>query len=347
MALLLALLALATPPEKRDDDAGLARDVDEFARRLEKEDRFSGVIVVARAGKPVFGKAYGYADREKKVPNDLETRFRIGSMNKMFTSVAIAQLVQAGKVAYTDSVAKVLPDYPDKEIARRVTIHHLLTHTSGLGDFFGPEFAKKKDTLHTLQDYLALFAGKPLRFEPGTSWTYSNAGMIVAGLVVERVSGESYFDYVRKHIYAPAGMKDSGTFDKTRPQPDQSIGYTKDEGKWVPNFDTLPLMGSSAGGGDSTGPDLVRFASALKSGKLVSPEFVALITTGKVDKYAYGFVDDQVAGARVVGHGGGAPGMNANLDIYWDTDTAVVVLANRDPPIANEINQFIRGRIRP
>src|SRR5262249_10815599 len=150
-----------------------------------------------------FQKAYGLADRDKKIPNDLNTRFRLGSMNKMFTSVAIAQLVQQGKMSYNDTVAKLLPDYPDKDIAAKIAVHQLLTHTSGLGDFFGPEFREKKDTLHGLNDYLKLFAGKPLKFEPGKGWAYSNAGMIVAGLIVERVSGQNYYDYVREHIFKP------------------------------------------------------------------------------------------------------------------------------------------------
>src|SRR4029079_16154267 len=130
----------------------------------------------------------GYADRESKTPNNLETRFRLGSMNKMFTSVSIAQLVQAGKLKYTDTVADVLPDYPNKEVARKITVHQLLTHTSGLGDIFGPEFQRTKDSLHDLKDYLPLFVNQPLRFEPGKDWSYSNAGFIVLGLIIEHVS---------------------------------------------------------------------------------------------------------------------------------------------------------------
>src|SRR5262249_32005960 len=151
----------------------------------------------------------------------------LGSMNKMFTSVAIAQLVQQGKMSYTDTVAKVLPDYPNQETASKITVHQLLTHTSGLGDFFGPEYAQKKGNLHELKDYLAFFANKPLKFEPGKDWAYSNAGMLVAGLIVERVSGQNYFAYIREHIYQPSGMKNSDSYEKTKPQSNQSVGYTR------------------------------------------------------------------------------------------------------------------------
>jgi CubicO group peptidase (beta-lactamase class C family) len=343
------------PPEarpSREDQAALVKDLDALLTKLTAEDRFSGVVLLAKDGQPFFQKAYGYADREKKIPNDLDTRFRLGSMNKMFTSVAIAQLVQQGKMSYSDPVAKLLPDYPDKDIAAKITVHQLLTHTSGLGDFFGPEFNQQKDGLHGLNDYLKLFAGKPLKFEPGKGWAYSNAGMIVAGLIVERVSGKNYYEYVREYIYKPAGMTGSDSFDKTKPQPDQSIGYTRREGKWVPNFDTLPSIGSSAGGGDSTAPDLLRFDQALRGHKLLNEELTNTIVTPKVDvpdepdKYGYGFMENHVDGKRVVGHGGGAPGMNANLDMYWESGYTVVVLANLDPPIAQQVNNYIRDRIK-
>ncbi len=159
----------------------------------------------------------------------------------------------------------MLPDYPNKDAAAKITIHQLLTHTSGLGDYFGDEFDKKKDNLRDLKDYLQFFATKPLLFEPGDHFEYSNAGMLVAGLVVEKVSGQNYFGYIREHIYKPAGMKDSDSYEKTKPQPNQSKGYVKEDGNWVSNYDSLPLMGSSADGGDSTAPDSLRFDQALRA----------------------------------------------------------------------------------
>lgn len=336
----------------REDATALAKDVDQLATRLAAEDRFSGVILIAKDGKPLFQKAYGFADREQKIPNNLNTKFRIGSMNKMFTSVAIAQLVQQKKLKYSDTLAQVLPDYPDKDAAAKITVHQLLTHTSGLGDFFGEKFDSQKDNLHSLKDYLALFAGEKLKFEPGSQFSYSNAGMIVAGLIVERVSGQNYFDYVRDHIFKPAGMNDSGTFEKDKPQPNQSKGYMQDNGKWVSNYESLPMIGSSAGGGDSTAPDLLRFDQALRSHKLLSPELTSLITTGKVDvdmpgeKYAYGFEESNEDGKRIVGHGGGAPGMNCDLRMFWDSGYTTIVMSNFSPPIAQQLSGYIRQRLK-
>lgn len=342
------------PPEARparEDSAALTSDVDALLEKLTAQDRFSGTVLLAKDGKPFFQKAYGFADREKKVANNIDTKFRIGSMNKMFTSVAIAQLVQQGKLKYTDTLEQVLPDCPDKEAAAKITVHHLLTHTSGLGDFFGEEFDQKKDNLRTLRDYLQFFANKPLQFEPGKGWAYSNAGMIVAGLIVEKVSGQNYFEYVREHIYKPAGMKDSDSYEKTKPQPNQSKGYMKEEGQWVSNYSSLPLMGSSAGGGDSTAPDFLRFDQALHSHKLLNAELTNLVLTGKAEvgpgeKYAYGFEERFVDGKRVVGHGGGAPGMNCDLRMYWDSGYTVIVMSNFSPPIAQQIARYIEERIQ-
>ncbi|HEX3320212.1 MAG TPA: serine hydrolase domain-containing protein [Terriglobales bacterium] len=350
----LELDQMPTPDDvrpAREDEAALIKDVDQLTTKLTNEDRFSGVVLIAKNGKSLLAKAYGYSDREKKLANNIDTKFRIGSMNKMFTSVAIAQLVQQGKLKYTDTLAQVLPDYPNKEVAQKITIHHLLTHTSGLGDYFSDSFDQKKGTLRDLKDYLPFFVNEPLQFEPGKGWAYSNAGMLVAGLVVEKVSGQDYFDYVRQNVYKPAGMKDSDSYEKTKPQPNQSKGYMKENGRWVSNYETLPLMGSSAGGGDSTAPDLLRFADALQNHKLVNAELTNMITTGKVEvrphiKYAYGFEDRTEDGKRVVGHGGGAPGMNGDLRIYWDSGYTVVVLSNFSPPVADQLDGYIRERIK-
>lgn len=352
----------AEPPPAKVPVPDLIKDVDSQLTKLTAEDKFSGAVLIAKDGKVLWQKAYGLANRETKTPNTLDTRFRLGSMNKMFTSVAIAQLVQQGKLKYSDTLAHVLPDYPNKEVAAKITVNQLLTHTSGLGDFFGPEFSDKKDSLHDLKDYLPLFAKNPLKFEPGKGWAYSNAGFLVLGLIVEKVSGQSYYDYVQKHIYDLAGMKNSGSPTPTEKVSNLAIGYTRhgdDDSEddpnapLKPNTAGLPWRGSSAGGGDSTLGDLLRFAQALQGNKLLSAELTREITTGKVHppmfppdgKYAYGFGEFMVGGHRVIGHNGGAPGMNAQLDMHWDNGYTVVVLTNMDPPAATKMAQYISARL--
>jgi D-alanyl-D-alanine carboxypeptidase len=323
--------------------------------KLEKDsaaDKFAGAVIVAKDGKAIFSGAYGMADREKKIPNTLDTKFRIGSMNKMFTATSILQLVQAGKIALNDPLGKYITDYPNKEFASKVTIQQLLTHTGGTGDIFGPEFDAHRKELRTLQDYVNLYGKRSLEFEPGSRWEYSNYGFLLLGVVVERVSGKSYYDYVNENVYGPAGMTSSGSLTEDESVPNRSIGYTRFGGNGLrPNTDTLPYRGTSAGGGYSTVGDLLRFASALTSHKVLNAQNTELLTRGKVDtprgvKYAFGFMDDNTDPAlRHFGHGGGAPGMNGELQIYPQSGYVIAVLSNLDPPAASRVSDFIGNRL--
>lgn len=316
-------------------------------------DRFAGTVLVAKDDTVLFSGAYGFADREKKIPNTLDTRFRIGSMNKMFTAVAVLQLVEARKIKLMDPLGKYITDYPNQEIATKVTIHQLLTHTGGTGDIFGPEFTKHRKELRTLNDYVALYGKRGPQFEPGSHWRYSNYGMVLLGVVIERISKQSYYDYVQERIFKPAGMTRTGSLPEDELVPGRSIGYMRSPGNdgCVSNTDTLPYRGTSAGGGYSTVGDLLRFANALRSHKLLNADCVELLITGKVEaegggRYAYGFGDQRDKdGNGWVGHGGGAPGMNADLRIYPKSGYVIAVLSNMDPPAAQRIAEFVDYRL--
>jgi D-alanyl-D-alanine carboxypeptidase len=326
-----------------------------FRESLEKEavaDRFSGVALVAKNGTPIFTSSYGMADREKKIQNTPNTKFRIGSMNKMFTATAVLQLAQAGKLKLTDPVGKYLTNYPNKNIATKVSVEQLLSHTGGTGDFFGPEFDKHRLELKTLDDYVKLYGAREPKFEPGSRWEYSNYGFLLLGLIVEKASGEDYYAHVREHIFKPAGMTSTDSLPEDQSVPDRSVGYTKFDGAatWKPNTDTLPVRGTSAGGGYSTVGDLLAFATAVQNHKLLDAQHTDLLTTGHTqivegEKYAYGFMDKTEAGVRSFGHGGGAPGMNGDLRIYPASGYVIVVLANLDPPAASRAADFIGNRL--
>ena len=161
------------------------------------------------------------------IPNRLDTKFNLGSMNKMFTAVCIAQLVEQGKLAYDDKIDKYLSDYPNSDAARKVTIHHLLTHTSGLGDFFNDKWRAKQFRVKKVREYFPFFAEEKLKFEPGSKWSYSNAGFMVLGAIVEQVAGQDYFEYVREHVYKPAGMVNTDAFELDHDVPNLAIGYTQ------------------------------------------------------------------------------------------------------------------------
>jgi len=325
----------------------LRKRVDEFVAA----DLFSGAVLIAKDGKTVFAQAYGLADREKKTPNTLKTRFRLGSMNKMFTAVATLQLVQNGKLDLKAPLGNYLTDYLNKDLASKVTIEQMLTHTGGTGDIFGPDFDKNRLELKTLQDYVKLYGSRGPEFQPGSQWKYSNYGFLLLGVIVEKVSGQSYYDYVRDHIFKPAGMIATASEPEDQVVADRSMGYMRSDGTgWQANTDTLPYRGTSAGGGYSTVEDLLKFASALQTNKLLNAQYTEMLTTGKVDttfggKYAYGFQESTVNGTRCFGHGGGAPGMNGELKICPGPGYVVAVLSNLDPPAATRVADFITNRL--
>jgi D-alanyl-D-alanine carboxypeptidase len=347
--------AMGRPAEFVLPRLGQADLVAALRAKLEKDsaaDKFSGAVLLAKNGQSIFTGAYGMADREKKIPNTVNTKFRIGSMNKMFTAISIMQLVQAGKISLSDPVGKYLTDYPNKDIAAKVTIQQLLTHTGGTGDFFGPQFDAHRLELKTLQDYLKLYGERAPEFEPGSRWEYSNYGFLMLGVVVERVSGKSYYDYVSENIYKPAGMTSTGSQPEDQSVADRSIGYTHSPGNNLqPNTDTLPYRGTSAGGGYCTVEDFLRFANALTNHKLLNAQNTELLTTGKVDtprgeKYAFGFMENGAGTPlRHFGHGGGAPGMNGDLQIFPQSGYVIVVLSNLDPPAASRVSDFIVNRL--
>jgi D-alanyl-D-alanine carboxypeptidase len=351
----LDLRAIARPADFAIPRLSQPEAMEALKKDLEHDsaaDRFSGAALVAKDGNVLFNQAYGMADREKKIPNTVNTKFRIGSMNKMFTAVSILQLVQAGKIQLTDPLGKYLPDYANKNVATKVTIHQLLTHTGGTGDIFGPQFDAHRQELKTLQDYVNLYQKRDLQFEPGSKWEYSNYGFLLLGVVIEKVSGQSYYDYVQEHVFKPAGMESTGSLPENEAVPERSVGYMQPKpGAWEPNTDTLPYRGTSAGGGYSTVGDLFRFATALTQHKLLDAKHTDLLISGKVDtgrggdKYAYGFFETSENGMKCFGHGGGAPGMNGDLKICPESGYVIAVLANLDPPAAQHVADFAAARL--
>jgi D-alanyl-D-alanine carboxypeptidase len=327
--------------------------VDALLRKRTAQNLFSGAALVAKDGQVVFANAYGLADRERGISNTLETRFRIGSMNKMFTAVATLQLVEAGKLGLDDPVGKHLRGYANADVASKVTVRHLLTHTGGTGDIFGPEFDLNRLQLREHSDYVKLYGSRGLRFEPGSRFEYSNYGFILLGALIEAASGISYYDYVREHVFGPAGMASTDSLPESEDVANRAVGYTRryPGAPWQPNTSTLPWRGTAAGGGYSTIGDLARFADALTRHEKLSPASTELLLAGKIDlgyefRYAFGFFDSRdESGNGSVGHGGGAPGMNGDLRIYPKSGYVVAVLANVDPPAAQRITDYLDPRL--
>ncbi len=300
--------------------AALAAQLDSLARA----DAFSGVVSLEKDGVPLFAQPYGMASREAHAPNTLDTHFGVGSINKMFTHIATLQLAHAGKLALTDPIGTYLPDFP-KDAGAKITIDMLIHHTSGIGDVLEvPALWKDPAAIRTEADWYRIIRDQPLRFEPGAREEYSNGGFVVLGMIVERASGEDYHDYIRRHVYAPAGMTETDHYTRGHLPPNTAVPYTRhgEDGHDLEEPQARPNpfgRASSAGGGYSTAADMLRFAHALRQGTLLDAE-----------------ANDRLVGPHpALGIAGGNPGVNAVFEM--DGPYTLVVLANADPPAAERI----------
>ena len=344
------------PAGSAKPEASVAQEIESYLNSLAAENKLSGAVLVAKDGVTIASKTAGIANKATGAPIALNTKFNLGSMNKMFTAVAIAQLAQAGRLSFNDTISKHLPDYPNKEVAGKVTIHQLLTHTSGMGLYWNEKFMAQREKLLTVAAHLPLFAGDPLAFAPGEKFQYSNSGYMVLGAIIEKVSGQDYYGYVAEHIYKPAGMTDTGFYEPGKQIANLAIGYTmeSDNGKQLDeprdNENIREIRGGPAGGGYSTVEDMVKFHMTLRSYKLLNKEHTEMVTTGKVNgpggsRYGYGFGDNTSGGKHIVGHNGGAQGIAANFEMYPELGYTVVLLMNTDPPATRPIIKGIRERI--
>jgi D-alanyl-D-alanine carboxypeptidase len=335
-----------------NDAATLAR-LDGFAQGLTVADRFSGVVLVAEGDKIVFERAYGAADAVAGKSATTRTRFNLASAGKMFTSVAILQQVAAGRLSLDTRVSEVLKDYRNREFAEKVTVRHLLTHTSGAGDIelFGVENASNRARATDHAAMIALHDERPPEFEPGTQQKYGNFAYVVLGRMVEALSGEGYETYVRRHIFDPAGMGRTGFVDCTSNAEDLAIGYVFVNETTVRNCVTLPARGFAAGGTVSTAEDMFAFVRALRAGRLLPPALFAETTRTHREFMGLGFFateygPDVPARDFRWGHGGSADGVCTDVRHYPKTGETVIVLANRDAPDCYSVAGFLHTQWR-
>lgn len=329
--------------------------VDHLISQEAAQDVFSGTVLLASRGKPVLARSYGLANKELSIPNGPNTVFGLASVTKAFTGVAVTQLAQQGKLGFDETLGRYLAGFPP-QVADTVTIHHLLTHTSGMGDYL---------TDHALQGELGGFTGveqewdaimavieqQPLLFPPGTAWSYSNSGFFTLGAIVAQVSGQSYYDYVRENIFSPAGMSSTGFYTKAELLSDANVAHpyaTQRQNGSGPRYDFLdseyaPFIGGPDGGAWSTAPDMLRFARALWQRRLLDPSFTGIATSAKAplpasaagsgtnaDFYCYGLGETVLNYQRIVWHNGGGPGISTDLDTYPDLGWVTIRLENYD-----------------
>lgn len=337
---------------------GIITEIENIIQKYALKERFSGAVLLQKSNEILFKKAYGYANRTWEIPNQVDTRFRIASISKMFTSVAILQLVEKEHLSLSTRILEVLP-IADSTIPQEATVYHMLTMTSGIPDWFdesGDWEAEWQQLCreHPIylfrrnKDYLPLFIHEPPLFELGQKHQYNGAGYILLGLVIEAMSGLSYFDYVREHIFKPLQMYDSDFIDLDSVAPHTAEGYMPQKPiipgrtKWLRNIYSTTPSPAADGGATSTLLDLQKFSIGLRDERLLSPVHTAEILSPKVpmfDKevrgylWAYGYANIFLSNDsnQIVrwGHTGEEDGFSCRLYFYPTLDMDVIILGNQ------------------
>ena len=310
--------------------------MDEVVRASFEADEFTGAVLVARDGEVLLDRGYGFANREWSVPNDGDTKFRLGSVTKQFTAVAIMLLNERGLVDLDAPVKTYLPDAPDAWDG--VTVRHLLTHTAGVPNFTDfDDYGASKTLPATIDSLIGRFRDRPLDFQPGEGWSYSNSGYILLTAIVEKASGRSYADFVAETLFQPLGMADSGYDSHAAVLPRRASGYAP-TARGIVNADYIDMsIPQGAGALYSTTRDLLKWEQGLFGGRLLTPASLALLTTPVRNQYAFGLAVTQAGGNTTIAHSGGIEGFNTHM--AWDPDRrmTVIVLGNLNGPGSDQV----------
>ena len=310
--------------------------MDQIVESFVSAKTFMGTVLVARGDEVLFSKGYGMANLEWDNPNSPSTKFRLGSITKQFTAASILLLEERGKLKIGDPVKKYIPDAPPAW--DKVTIFHLLTHTSGIPSFTGfPDYSQTGAIPTTPEKLVARFRDKPLEFEPGQKWKYDNSGYVLLGYLIEKISGKTYEDFVKENIFVPLRMRDSGYDSNSAIIRHRAYGYSPGPNGPVNAGFIHMSIPFSAGSLYSTTEDLLRWEHGLFGGKVLSAALIEKMTTPFKENYAFGLVVHTVNGHKVIEHGGGIEGFNTQLTYYPEDQVTVAVLGNLNGGAPGEI----------
>lgn len=331
----MGVLGRGDPGRAGDNGGSIPARLDAAVDRAIADADFSGVLMLKRGDHVVYQRAVGQAERVFGAANRIDTRFNIASIGKMFTATAILRLVEQRRVDLDAPVLRYLPDYPAPAIAGQITARQMLSHSSGVGNYWEAIAQKPSQAFVDTRDFLPLIADQPLEFTPGERLGYSNGGYVILGLIVEALTGETFADHIRRTIFEPLGMSGSGDWPLDLIVPNRADGYTRDEavpGAWRNNLFVNQFRGGPAGGGYSTVEDLSTFITALGDGRLLSPQMRATATTGLFDlgraRYGLGFMEETINGHRMVGNTGGHFGIAGEVWRYEDLGYTFAMLTN-------------------
>ena len=311
----------------------LAVDYDKMLLDQFKPGETGCAALVAKDGQVIYNRAFGMANLELNVPMQTDMVFRIGSITKQFTAIAILQLMEQGKLSLEDDITKFIPDYPTQ--AYKITIEHLLTHTSGIKSYTNvPDYIKNVRTDMKPEELINNFKNLPMEFAPGTKWNYNNSGFFLLGYIIEKVTGKTYADYLQENIFTPAGMTSTCYGSDSKIIKNRAYGYQQG-GEGVVNSDYCSMTQPySAGSIMSTVGDLFKWHQALYAGKLVKKETLEKAVTeyrladGKGTNYGYGFFLSQLQGSPTVEHGGGIFGYLTSSVYLPEEDVFVALFSN-------------------
>jgi CubicO group peptidase (beta-lactamase class C family) len=337
------VLALAFAAAAAAQD--MAAKADEYLNAHVKQSRFSGSVLIAKGGKIILSKGYGMANYEHDAPNAPQTKFRLASITKQFTATAIMQLQEKGLLSVDDPLTKYFPDY---KTAQGVTIHHLLSHTSGIFNYTNdPQFRQNMRVTLTPEKLFDTFKEKPLDFQPGDRFNYSNSGYALLGMIIEKVSGKSYEDYLKENIFGPLGMSNSGYDHSEVVLKNRALGYNPGPNGRVHAQFLDMSQPYSAGALYSTVEDLYLWDRALYTEKLLKKSSLARMFTPVKNGYGYGWAMDEQNGHKRIGHAGGINGFSTQIFRYVDDDAVVIVLGNTVPApigsIASDLGKILLG----
>lgn len=305
----------------------LEEKVDEYINPHIQMERFSGSILIAQKGEILLSKGYGMANYEHNVPNTPHTKFRMGSLTKQFTAMAIMQLEEKGLLNVEDPIIKYFPDYP--EVGKIIAIHHLLTHTSGIPSFTGfADYEKTMMIFSSLEETIARFKDKVLEFAPGEKCNYSNSGYILLGAIIEKVSGQSYEMFLKENIFHPLKMMNTGYDHHSTILEDRAAGYILSNEGLINAAYTDMSITHGAGALYTTVEDLYLWDRALYTEKLAKKSSLDKIFTPFIGKYGYGWIIGNGFNRKVVVHQGGINGFSTRIARYLDDEVCVIVLIN-------------------
>lgn len=314
----------------------IAVKVDEYMNAAIRVNRFSGAILVARNGQPVVSKGYGMANIELAVPNTPQTVFRLGSITKQFTAMAVMLLAERGKLSVSDSVCKHLPDCP--AAWQPITVRNLLTHTSGIPNYTGfPDFGKTAALTTSSVEMTGRFKDKPLDFAVGEKYAYSNSGYYLLGVIIERVSGKSYADFLQENIFTPLGMKQTGYDNPVRIIKNRAAGYARQGDEFVNAAPIDMTTAFAAGALYSTIEDLLIWDQALYTEKLASRKSLDEIFTPFKSGYGYGWSVGKKFDHQTIAHGGNIYGFSTHITRFPADRVTVIVLSNIETAPSGEI----------